>query len=68
MRKEKTREALVAEAGEALWYLTIQRDLMGFRNRAAFLKELGVPKEVVLRMGVRVAKPAAAPAEEPGPR
>lgn len=46
------RARLVAEAGTALWYLMIQRDLMGFRNRAQFLKEMKVPPEVILRMGV----------------
>lgn len=54
--QQNQRAALVAAAGEALWYVTIQRDLMGFRNRQAFLEELNVPKEVVLRMGVRVRK------------
>lgn len=41
----------LAEAGEALWHVTIQRDLCGLRQHKAFYDFLGVPKAVRLNMG-----------------
>jgi hypothetical protein len=38
------RDALVAAAGEALWYFVVQREGM--------MRQLGVPREVRLRMGL----------------
>ena len=46
-------DARVRAAGEALWHLVVQRDVMGFRNTNALLKELDVPPRVILAMGVR---------------
>jgi hypothetical protein len=48
----EARAELVRAAGEALWYYVIQREVCGFRDTEALLRELGVPKEVRLRMGV----------------
>ncbi|WP_269580669.1 DUF6665 family protein [Roseibium sp. Sym1] len=51
---EPDRERLqhsLAEAGEALWHVTIQRELCGLREHRAFYDFLGVPKAVRLRMG-----------------
>ncbi len=45
--------SLLEAAGEALWYFVIQRELCGFRNTDAVLRELGLPAAVRLRMGVR---------------
>lgn len=45
------REALLAEAGEALWHFVIQREAMGLRNTEQVLRAYGVPKAVRLRMG-----------------
>jgi hypothetical protein len=45
------REALVAGAGEALWYYVIQREVCGLRDGEAVMRQLGVPREVRLRMG-----------------
>jgi len=47
------RDALVAAAGEAVWYYVVQREACGMRDSEAVLRELGVPREVQLRMGVR---------------
>jgi len=47
------RESLVDAAAEALWYYVVQREACGLRDTAAVLRELGVPREVELRMGVR---------------
>ncbi len=44
-------EALSA-AGQALWYVMIQRDLCGFHRHDLFYKELNIPPAVRLRMGL----------------
>jgi hypothetical protein len=44
-------ERLLAEAGEALWYLVVQREACGLRNTEAVLREYRVPAAVRLRMG-----------------
>lgn len=41
----------LAEAGEALWHVTIQRELCGLREHKAFYDFIGVSKAVRLRMG-----------------
>lgn len=46
------RDRLVAEAGEALWYYVIQREVLGLGSMEAVLRELQVPREVRLRMGL----------------
>lgn len=45
------RDGLLADAADALWFVIIQRDLCGFGHTARFLADLGVSKEVQLRMG-----------------
>jgi hypothetical protein len=47
------RAALVDAAGEALWYYVIQREVCGFRDSEAMMRQLGIPAEVRLRMGYR---------------
>lgn len=42
---------LKAQAGEALWHVTIQRELCGLRQHKAFYDFLGVPREIRLMMG-----------------
>jgi hypothetical protein len=53
------RDALVGAAGEALWYFVVQREVLGLRDTDAVMRELRVPREVRLRMGLnrRSAKP-----------
>lgn len=53
---EKRREALVGDAGEALFNLVIQREACGLRNTEALLKEYRVPAAVRLRMGIAKRK------------
>ena len=48
----ETRHELVRAAGEALWYYVVQREVCGFRDSETLLRQLGVPREVRLRMGV----------------
>ena len=50
--RDRRREALVGDAGEALFNLVIQREACGLRNTEAFLKEYRLPAAVRLRMGV----------------
>ncbi len=45
------RAHLVAVAGEALWFLAIQREACGLRDLDEVLREYRVPREVYLRMG-----------------
>lgn len=46
------RDALIADAGEALWYYVIQREVMGLHDTEAVLREFGIPREVRLRMSI----------------
>lgn len=57
---EGEREELLAEAGEALWCLAVQREAMGLRNTAQMMRDYRVPRAVQLRMGLfRPRKPDA---------
>lgn len=49
----EVHDSLLAEAGEALWHVVIQRDLCGFRNHEMFYREYDIPAAVRLRMGLR---------------
>ncbi|HEY0016089.1 MAG TPA: DUF6665 family protein [Longimicrobium sp.] len=46
------RDALVGAAGEALWYFVVQREVLGMNDSDAVMRELRVPREVRLRMGL----------------
>src|ERR1700676_3935687 len=46
-RSDLGRARLVADAGEALWYLMVQRDACGLYGSAALIADYGVPTEVV---------------------
>lgn len=46
------RVALVGAAGEALWYFVVQREVLGLRDTETVMRELRVPREVRLRMGL----------------
>lgn len=46
------RDELVAAAGEALWYYVVQREACGLRDAELVMRELRVPREVQLRMGI----------------
>jgi hypothetical protein len=46
------RDALVGAAGEALWYYVVQRDVMRIPATDEMLRELGVTREVRMRMGL----------------
>lgn len=48
---QKIRDALVEEAGYALWLLAVQREACGLNNLDHLLQVYRVPNEVVARMG-----------------
>src|SRR5437660_4060496 len=50
------REALVAEAAQALWYFVVQREVCGFRDSACIMRDYRVGREVWSRMGPLPAK------------
>ncbi len=52
-RGRPTREELVEEAAERLWYAVVQREAVGLRRHDEFLRDLRVPAEVATRMGPR---------------
>jgi hypothetical protein len=55
------RDALVGAAGEALWYFVVQREVLGIPDTEGMMRQLGVPRDVRLRMGFN--RPAADPRE-----
>jgi hypothetical protein len=52
----RERERLLNEAAEALWYLIIQRELMGLSGEERVCRDYRVPQAVRARLGVRRAK------------
>ncbi len=46
----------MAEAGEALWHVTIQRELCGLTRHKEFFDHMKVPRAVRLRMGPVLGK------------
>ena len=46
------RRTLVADAGDALWRLVIQRECCGLRDPRAVMRDYRVPQEVQNRMGI----------------
>lgn len=45
------RRAAVADAGERLWYLVIQREAVGLRRHDELLETLRLPRDVRASMG-----------------
>lgn len=54
---DAVRDARVAAAGEAVWHYAVQREVLGLGDTESLLRELRVPSEVRLRMGVRPSRP-----------
>jgi len=65
-RSDRGRAGLVADAGEALWYLMVQRDACGLYGNSALIADYGVPPEVVNCAGP--SPYADAPARRARPR
>lgn len=49
---EARAEALKA-AADAVWGYFVQREVMGLRNRAEVIAQYDIPREVLVRLGVR---------------
>lgn len=45
------RQSLVRTAAEAVWRLTIQRELCGYRDPSSVAADFAVPAEVMSRLG-----------------
>ncbi|MTH98125.1 DUF6665 family protein [Roseibium sp. RKSG952] len=50
------RERHLQVAGEALWFVQIQRELCGLTRHQAFYDHMGVPKEVRVRLGPNTSR------------
>jgi hypothetical protein len=48
---EDRRRAMLDEAADRVWAFMIQRELCGFRNWEAVVKDYGIPREVLNRVG-----------------
>ncbi|PVE20911.1 hypothetical protein DC522_29590 [Microvirga sp. KLBC 81] len=49
--EEIRRHALLDEAADRVWAFMIQRELCGLRNWDAVVKDYGIPREVLNRVG-----------------
>jgi hypothetical protein len=64
----KIRNALLDQAGYALWLLVVQREACGIAGTAQVMQDYGVPNEVYARMGPSpVPSPSTADAPVLGP-
>jgi hypothetical protein len=50
---DSRRQALLKEAADAVYAFFIQRELCGLRRHDAVIRELGIPREVLVRLGAR---------------
>ena len=48
---ERRRRALLDDAADLVWAFMIQRELCGLRNWDAVVKDYGIPREVLNRVG-----------------
>jgi hypothetical protein len=51
--REARRKKLLKEAADAVYAFFIQRELCGLRRHDAVIRELGIPREVLVRLGAR---------------
>jgi hypothetical protein len=49
--RDERRRALLEEAADRVWAFMIQREVCGFRNWDAFVKDYSIPREVLSRVG-----------------
>ena len=48
---EERRRAMLDDAADLVWAFMIQRELCGFRNWEAVVRDYGIPREVLNRVG-----------------
>lgn len=46
------RERLLDEAADAVWAFLIQREICGLRDSRDAIRRYGIPKEVMVRLGI----------------
>jgi hypothetical protein len=51
---KRARNALVADAGYALWLFVVQRESCGLRDSRVVMRDYHVPSEVRNRMGMKI--------------
>ena len=50
---DSRRRELLKDAAEAVYAFFIQRELCGLRRHDAVIRELGIPREVLVRLGAK---------------
>jgi len=50
-RGKMTRQAVVEAASKAVWAYFVQRELCGLRDERQVIREMGIPPEVLNRLG-----------------
>ena len=56
---DATRAARLEEAAELTWNFLTQREVIGLRDREQVIADLGIPPEVMARVGAFRRKPVA---------
>ena len=54
--KPERRDEALAHAGEAVWAYFVQRELCGMRDHRLIIREMGIPPEVLMRLGASPRK------------
>ncbi len=47
------RQALLAEAADAVWCFFVQRELCGLKDQSDVIAHYAIPREVLVRLGAR---------------
>ena len=47
------RAKVLKAAADAVWCFLVQREVLGLRDRAAIVAQYDIPREVMVRLGVR---------------
>jgi hypothetical protein len=47
------RAEVVRRATDAVWCFLVQREVLGLRDRAAIVAQYDIPREVLVRLGIR---------------
>ena len=51
--EERGRDALLRAAADAVWNLFIQREACGMRDQRQVIRDLDIPRAVLVRLGAR---------------
>lgn len=63
VERDIRRAALLDEAAQRVWAFMIQRELCGFRHWEAVVRDYGIPREVLNRVGQSRPKEGRAPGD-----